>query len=123
MTIFFSLFNDCANKFFHFTIGRVEIRLFFAFYFITLPLQLISTGSLLTQGSTPLVAISAIHAGAVAALFWALLGNAMVALQVVEDGSLSSLIVSFVFEKLPLSKTCSLALLLHFPSFLCRHHV
>jgi len=102
----------------------VEIRLFFAFYFVTLPLQLISTGSLLTQGSTPLVAISAIHAGAIAALFWALLGNAMVALQVVEDGSLSSLIVSFVFfERLRLNKTCSLALLLHFPSFLCRNHV
>jgi hypothetical protein len=102
----------------------VEIRLFFAFYFITLPLQLISTGSLLTQGSTPLVAISAIHAGAVTALFWALLGNAIVALQVVEDGSLSSIIVSFVFfERLPLNKAFSLALFRHFPSFLCRYHV
>jgi hypothetical protein len=78
-----------------FLLGRVEIRIFFALYLLTLPLQLISTGSLLAQGSKALVAISAIHAGAIAALFWALLANAIVASQVVEDGTLSSIIVSF----------------------------
>lgn len=40
------------------------------------------------------MALTAIHAGVVAATFWALLANAIVSTQVVEDGTLSSLIVS-----------------------------
>ena len=58
-----------------------------------MPLQLITNGSLLEQGTTPLVALTAVHAGFVVALFWALLANAIVATQVVEDGTLSSLVV------------------------------
>jgi len=73
-------------------VGRIELRAFFILYFLTLPLQLITTGSLLTQGSKALVVITAIHAGAVAALFWALLANGIVATQVVEDGTMSSLL-------------------------------
>ncbi|TFK81589.1 hypothetical protein K466DRAFT_557746 [Polyporus arcularius HHB13444] len=61
-------------------------------YLITLPLQLLSTGAFLEQGSTALTAISAVHAGFVAATFWALLGNAIVSTQVVEDGTMSSLV-------------------------------
>jgi hypothetical protein len=38
------------------------------------------------------VVFTAIHAGAVAALFWTLLGNAIIATQVVEDGTPSSLV-------------------------------
>ncbi|KAI6021704.1 chitin synthase III catalytic subunit-domain-containing protein [Pisolithus microcarpus] len=53
---------------------------------------LLTTGSLLQQGSTALVALTAIHAGLVATLFWWLLGNAIVATQIVEDGTLSSII-------------------------------
>jgi hypothetical protein len=49
-------------------------------------------GSFLEQGSTPLVALTAVHAGLVAALFWSLLANGLVATQVVEDGTPSSLI-------------------------------
>jgi len=64
-------------------------------YLFTLPLQLLTTGSLLEQGSTALIALTAVHAGAVAALFWALLANAIVATQVVEDGTLASLVVRF----------------------------
>jgi Chitin synthase export chaperone len=75
--------------------GRVELRTFLSIYLLTLPLQLITTGSLLTQGSTSLVVLTALHAGAVAALFWSLLANAIVATQVVEDGTLSSLIVRY----------------------------
>jgi hypothetical protein len=78
-------------------VGRVELRIFLIIYFITLPLQLISIGSLLTQGSTGLVAITALHAGTVAALFWSLLANALVATQVVEDGTISSLIPFMFF--------------------------
>lgn len=76
--------------------GRVEQRLFFSLYFLTLLFQLVTTGSFLTQGSTPLVVVTAIHAGLVVALFWGLLANALVATQVVEDGTTSSLIVSLL---------------------------
>jgi hypothetical protein len=81
------------------TPGRVELRAFLALYLVTLPLQLITTGSFLEQGTTPLVVITAIHAGAVAALFWTLLGNALVATQVVEDGTPSSLIVRLILHQ------------------------
>lgn len=73
-------------------VGRVELRIFFALYLLTLPFQLITTGSLLTQGSTALVVLTAIHAGLVATLFWTLLANAIVATQIVEDGTLSSIV-------------------------------
>lgn len=73
--------------------GRSEFRLFLFLYLISLPFQLLTTGAVLQQGSTTLVVLTAIHAGIVAALFWTLLGNAIVSTQVVEDGTLSSLIV------------------------------
>ena len=75
------------------SIGRIELRSLLILYLITLPLQLVTTGSLLEQGSTALVAVTAVHAGVVVALFWSLLANAIVATQIVEDGTLSSLIV------------------------------
>ncbi|KAF8167210.1 chitin synthase III catalytic subunit [Crassisporium funariophilum] len=78
-------------------VGRVELRTFLTLYLFTLPLQLVTTGSFLEQGSTALVVLTAIHAAAVVALFWALLANAIVATQVVEDGSLSSLVPFYVF--------------------------
>lgn len=62
-------------------------------YLLSLPLNLLTTGSVLKQGSLPLVILTAVHAGVVAALFWALLANGIVSTQVVEDGTLSSLIV------------------------------
>ncbi|KAF8174957.1 chitin synthase III catalytic subunit [Pholiota molesta] len=83
-------------------VGRVELRTFLTLYLFTLPLQLITTGSLLEQGSTPLIAITAIHAGAVVALFWALLANAIVATQVVEDGTLASLVPFYIFTLITL---------------------
>jgi len=77
--------------------GRIELRTFLTLYLLTLPLQLITTGSFLEQGTTPLIVITAIHAGAVVALFWSLLANAIVATQVVEDGTLASLVVCLTF--------------------------
>jgi len=73
-------------------VGRVELRTFLILYLLTLPLQLLTTGSVLEQGSTILIVFTALHAGLVIALFWSLLANAIVATQVVEDGSMSSLI-------------------------------
>ncbi|OAX39071.1 hypothetical protein K503DRAFT_865701 [Rhizopogon vinicolor AM-OR11-026] len=79
-------------------VGRVELRIFFCLYLLTLPFQLITTGSFLTQGSSALVVLTAIHAGLVATLFWTLLANAIVATQVVEDGTLSSIIPFSIFS-------------------------
>lgn len=79
-------------------VGRVELRIFFALYLLTLPFQLITSGSLLTQGSTALVVLTAIHAGLVATLFWTLLANAIVATQIVEDGTLSSIVPFSIFS-------------------------
>ncbi|KDQ49990.1 hypothetical protein JAAARDRAFT_200331 [Jaapia argillacea MUCL 33604] len=73
-------------------VGRIELRHFFILYFLTLPFQLVTTGGFLEQGSSSLTILTAIHAGLVAAAFWTLLANALVATQVVEDGTLSSLI-------------------------------
>ncbi|THU84687.1 hypothetical protein K435DRAFT_687056 [Dendrothele bispora CBS 962.96] len=78
-------------------VGRIEIRNFFICYFLTLPLQIITTGSFLEQGSTALVVLTAVHAGLVAALFWMLLANALIATQVLEDGTMSSLMPYFIF--------------------------
>jgi len=73
-------------------VGRVELRLFLALYLLTLPLQILTTGAFLEQGSTALVVLTAIHAGAVAATFWSLLATGIVSTQIVEDGTLSSII-------------------------------
>jgi len=78
-------------------VGRTEFCGFLLLYFLSLPLQLLTTGSLLEQGTTPLVVLSAIHAGVVAALFWTLLGYAIISTQVVEDGTPSALIPLSVF--------------------------
>jgi hypothetical protein len=75
-------------------LGRLEISVFLGLYFLTLALQLITTGSFLAQGSTTLIAFTAIHAGAVSAVFWTLLGNGIISTQIVEDGTMSSIIVS-----------------------------
>lgn len=79
-------------------VGRLEFRYFLFLYSLTLIFQVLSTGAVLEQGTTSIVVITAIHAGLVAALFWQLLGNALVATQVVEDGTLSSLIPFFFFS-------------------------
>ena len=79
--------------------GRVKLRTFLSLY-LTLPLQLPTTGSLLEQGSTALAVFTAIHAGLVAGLSWALLANAIVTTKVIEDGTLRGLVVcpSLLFD-------------------------
>jgi hypothetical protein len=83
-------------------VGRIELRTFLTLYLITLPLQLITTGAFLEQGNTPLIAFTAIHVGAIVALFWSLLANAIVATQVVEDGTLASLVPFYIFTLITL---------------------
>ncbi|KAL0955371.1 hypothetical protein HGRIS_001620 [Hohenbuehelia grisea] len=91
-------------------VGRVELRFLLILYFLTLPLQLLTTGSVLEQGSTALTAITAVHAGVVAALFWGLLANALVATQVVEDGTASSVVPFSIFVILFFAATTYIAL-------------
>jgi hypothetical protein len=100
LSIFFVVYLIWITSVRKAAVGRVEFRMFLILYLVTLPLQILTTGSFLKQGSTALTALTAIHAGAVAATFWALLANGIVSTQVVEDGTLSSLIVSHsVFEQ------------------------
>ncbi|KAH9486153.1 Chitin synthase export chaperone [Psilocybe cubensis] len=102
LSIFFTAFLIFACNRRKAAVGRIELRTFLTLYLLTLPLQLITTGSFLEQGSTPLVALTAIHAGAVVALFWSLLANAIVATQVVEDGTLASLVPFYIFTAIAL---------------------
>ncbi|KAG7091436.1 hypothetical protein E1B28_010472 [Marasmius oreades] len=78
-------------------VGRVEFRFLLIVYFLTLPFQLLTNGSLLEQGTTALVVLTAIHAGLVVTLFLGLLANAIVATQVVEDGTMASVIPYLLF--------------------------
>ncbi|KAG6896811.1 hypothetical protein C0992_005911 [Termitomyces sp. T32_za158] len=81
-------------------VGRIELRTLLAVYALTLPLNAITTGSFIKQGSTALVVLTAIHAGLVVAFFWGLLANALVATQIVEDGTWSSLVPYYIFSVL-----------------------
>ncbi|KAF5380016.1 hypothetical protein D9615_006296 [Tricholomella constricta] len=81
-------------------VGRIELRTFLGLYALSLPLNAITTGSFLEQGGTAVVVLTALHAGVVAALFWALLANAVVATQIVEDGTWSSLVPYYTFAAL-----------------------
>ena len=89
------VFISSGLTWFTFT-GRSELRVFFGLYLVTLIFQILTNGSVIQQGTKSLVVLTAIHAGLVATLFWALLGNAIVATQIVEDGTLSALIVRYL---------------------------
>jgi hypothetical protein len=65
-------------------VGRVELRLLFMAYAIHTALSVITMSSVLEQGTTAMAVLSAIHVAVVVALFWVLLGNALVATQIVE---------------------------------------
>jgi len=91
-------------------VGRSELLLFLILYLLTLAFQLVTTGSFLEQGSRPLVIVTAIHAGLVITLFWSLLANALVATQVVEDGTLSSCIPLYIISLAAFGVTVYIAL-------------
>jgi hypothetical protein len=70
-----------------------------------------------------LTVLTAIHAGFVAATFWSLLGNALVATQVVEDGTMSSLLVrTTVLPSLSSTDTLSPTAFQHLRHPLLRRH-
>jgi hypothetical protein len=91
-------------------VGRIELRLLLSLYLLTLPFNLLTTGSLLAQSSTPLIVLTAIHVGLVVAFFWVLLANGVVATQVVEDGGMSSLVPTLLPALLLFALTTYIAL-------------
>jgi len=91
-------------------VGRIELLNFLTLYFLTLAFQIVTTGSFLEQGSGSLVIVTAIHAGLVITLFWSLLANAIVATQVVEDGSISSLIPFYIVSAIAFGVTVYISL-------------
>lgn len=65
-------------------VGRVELRLLFVAFGVRSAFQIVTMTSLLKQGSKGLVIVSAIHIAIIVVFFWILLGNALIATQVVE---------------------------------------
>lgn len=74
--------------------GRVEFRALLVTYLVSLILQLVTAGALLEQGTQAIGALTAIHAGIVASLFWVVLWNAFTTTQLLDDGRPASLMVS-----------------------------
>jgi hypothetical protein len=91
-------------------VGRIELRATLTIYIATCILQLLTTGSIFAQGSDVLVVLTAIHAGAVASFFWCLVANALVATQIVEDGTPSSLLPFHGFSVIFFVSTTYIAL-------------
>ncbi|QRV74345.1 Chitin synthase III catalytic subunit [Ceratobasidium sp. AG-Ba] len=98
LSIFFVIFLIVACSRRKAAVGRVELRAFLILYLFTLPFQLLDTGALLKQATVQLSVLTAIHMGLIATMFWMLLGNAIVATQVVEDGTMSSLVPFYAFS-------------------------
>lgn len=72
----------------------VEFRALLVTYLVSLLLQILTAGALLEQGTQALGALTAIHAGVVASLFWAVFWNALITTQVLDDGRAVSVTVS-----------------------------
>ncbi|BGP22028.1 chitin synthase export chaperone [Rhodotorula toruloides] len=76
-------------------VGRVEMTILFVMYAAVQGLQLADNSALLKQGSLALTWVTAVHVGMLVALFWVLVWVAFLSLQVVEDGTLLSIIPLF----------------------------
>lgn len=79
-------------------VGRAELRLLFVAFGVRSALQIVTMTSLLKQGSKGLVVVSAIHIAIIVVFFWLLLGNALIATQVVEDGTAAALAPLSIFS-------------------------
>lgn len=76
-------------------VGRVEITVLFVMYALVQGAQLADNSALLRAGSIALTWITAAHVGLLVGVFWVLVWVAFLSLQIVEDGTLLSLVVSF----------------------------
>ncbi|OXB39443.1 hypothetical protein J007_00811 [Cryptococcus neoformans] len=79
-------------------VGRAELRLLFVAFGVRSALQIVTMTSLLKQGSKGLVVVSAIHIAIIVVFFLLLLGNALIATQVVEDGTAAALAPLSIFS-------------------------
>jgi hypothetical protein len=75
------------------SIGRTEFRALLSTYLVSLVFQIVTGGALLEQGTQALGALTAIHCGIVASLFWVLLWNALTMVQLIDDGQVVSIMV------------------------------
>jgi len=73
-------------------VARWEVRAFFIVFALQYLFQLLSTGSFIAQNSAALSWVTAIQLGFVLVLFWTLAWCAFLQLQVIEDGTLASII-------------------------------
>ncbi|KAL7413998.1 chitin synthase III catalytic subunit [Mrakia frigida] len=78
-------------------VGRSEFVVLFSIYLLTLPLQLLTNTGILEQGSTALAILTSLLLGTIVAFFGVLLGNAIVSTQVVEDGTMASIVPLSIF--------------------------
>ncbi|GAA5841240.1 hypothetical protein JCM3766R1_001710 [Sporobolomyces carnicolor] len=76
-------------------VARVEITVLFVMYALVQGAQLADNSALLRAGSIALTWITAAHVGLLVGLFWVLVWVAFLSLQVVEDGTLLSLVPMF----------------------------
>ncbi|GAA5856480.1 hypothetical protein JCM8547_008764 [Rhodosporidiobolus lusitaniae] len=76
-------------------VGRTEITVFFILYAAVQGAQLADNSALLRAGSLALTWVTAVHVGLLVALFWVLVWVAGLSLQIIEDGTLFSLIPMF----------------------------
>lgn len=78
-------------------VGRIEYTILFLMYALVQGAQLADNSGLLRQGSLAISWVTAVHTGLLVGLFWVLVWAAFLSLQIVEDGTLFSLIPMFIF--------------------------
>ncbi|EIW69847.1 hypothetical protein M231_00980 [Tremella mesenterica] len=91
-------------------VGRMELRLLLIVFGLHSVFQLLTMSSIFEQGSTALSILSSIHLGFVAVFFWLLLGNALIATQVVEDGTPAALVPLMIIAILFFAPTLYISL-------------
>ncbi|TYJ55627.1 hypothetical protein B9479_003659 [Cryptococcus floricola] len=79
-------------------VGRIELRLLLLSYGLYAALQAVTMSSVLAQGGKALAILSAIHVAVGVVTAWLLLGNALIATQVVEDGTAAAIVPLTVFS-------------------------
>ncbi|ODN82805.1 hypothetical protein L202_01077 [Cryptococcus amylolentus CBS 6039] len=79
-------------------VGRTELRLLLLSYGLYAALQAVTMSSVLEQGGKALAILSAIHVAVGVVTAWLLLGNALIATQVVEDGTAAAIVPLTVFS-------------------------
>lgn len=91
-------------------VGRVEMTVLCLMYAAVQALQLLDTGAIFRAGSNVLVWLTGAHIGLIVGFFWVLLWCAFLSLQIVEDGTLLSLVPMFAVGTIVTIGTAYIAL-------------